>query len=67
MRGRHSTPLYSAGWDDNLLELSVAELEHRIAPDPKAVTWRDRLAFAGWLAVLVAPVLAVVVAAVELL
>jgi hypothetical protein len=67
VRGRHSTPLYRDGWHDNLLDLTVAELERRIATDAKPATWRDRLAFAGWLAVLVAPVLAVAVAAVELL
>jgi hypothetical protein len=67
VRGRHSRPLYSDGWHDNLLDLTVAELEHRIATDPKPASWRDRLAFAGWLAVLVAPVLAVAVAVVALL
>jgi hypothetical protein len=62
MRGRHSTPLYRDGWHGNLLDLTVAELEQRIATDAAPVTWRDRVAFAGWLAVLVAPALAVLVA-----
>jgi hypothetical protein len=65
VRGRHSTPLYRDGWHDNLLELTVTELERRIATDPKPAM--ERLAFMGWFAVLVAPVLAVAVAAVELL
>lgn len=67
VRGRHSTPLYRTGWDDQLLELSVAELERRIATDREPATWRDRLAFASCVAVLVAPVLAGAVAIVALL
>jgi len=49
MRGRKSRTLYHTGWDDSLLELSVAELRERLAIDhDRKITWRDRLAFAGW-------------------
>ena len=52
MRGRKSRTLYHLGWDDSLLELSVAELRARIGiVDATAKpAWRDRLAFMGWVA-----------------
>ncbi|HEY1558062.1 MAG TPA: hypothetical protein VGF94_24700 [Kofleriaceae bacterium] len=68
VRGRHARTLYHAGWHDDLLELEVAELRRRVAfadAAPRA-TWRDRAAFAGWLAVLAMPGATLVVAALVL-
>ena len=58
VRGRRSRNLYHAGWDDSLLELSVGELRRRLAVTAELppATARDRLAFAGWLALANAPV-----------
>lgn len=69
MRGRQSRTLYHTGWDDALLDLSVAELKQRIAADRPGTrtTGRDRLAFAGWVALVASPVLAVLGAAIALL
>jgi hypothetical protein len=60
VRGRHSRTLYHSGWRDDLLELSVAELRERLAlsDTPPRATWRDRLAFAGWCALVAMPGLA---------
>ncbi len=58
VRGRHARSLYRAGWDDALLELTVGELRERIEGEPARATWRDRVAFAAWTAVLAAPGLA---------
>jgi len=57
VRGRRARPLYQAGWSDDLLELDVAELRSRVAfgDAPPRATWRDRAAFAGWLALLALP------------
>jgi hypothetical protein len=59
VRGRHSRSLYRTGWDDSLLELSVAELRERLALAQASgpATWRDRAAFAGWIALVTLPVL----------
>jgi hypothetical protein len=57
LRGRRARTLYHDGWCDDLLELSVEQLRARIGVTdaPARVNRRDRLAFAGWLAVLAAP------------
>jgi len=62
VRGRRARTLYRTGWSDDLLELDVAELRRRVAFDdaPPHPTWRDRAAFAGWLALLAAPAAALV-------
>jgi hypothetical protein len=64
IRGRHTTNLYQLGWSDDLLDLTVDELRARLGVDrePPRATWRDRLAFAGYVALLQAPVLALMVA-----
>lgn len=56
VRGRHSRTLYRDGWNDRLLDLSVRELRNRleIAQEPRA-SWRDRSAFAGWVALVAMP------------
>lgn len=59
IRGRHSTNLYHSGWDDALLELSVAELRARLSiADRPSATVRDRVAFAVAVAAAWWPVLA---------
>jgi hypothetical protein len=57
VRGRHARTLYADGWDDQLLELTVGELRHRLALDrePAPASWRDRAAFAGWVVVIALP------------
>jgi hypothetical protein len=65
MRGRHCRTLYHLGWDESLLDTSVGELKRRIGTDREPrVTWRDRLAFAGWILLVSAP--AIVAAGVAL-
>ncbi len=60
MSGRHSTTLYHVGMSDELLALEVPELRRRIGLDRvQPVTWRDRLAFAGWVALFQVPPLGV--------
>jgi len=60
MRGRKSRNLYHRGWDDSLLDLTVAELRTRLGLEGelRPTTWRDRLAFAGWAALLQLPLVA---------
>lgn len=57
VRGRHSRTLYRTGWDDSLLEISVADLRDRLAlaQASRPTTWTDRLAFAGWMALVAVP------------
>lgn len=57
VRGRHSRSLYHTGWNDDLLDRSVGELRHQIGlgREPSATTWRDRAAFAGWVALVAMP------------
>ena len=63
VRGRHSRNLYRQGWDDSLLDISVEELRGRLGIDERPrITWRDRAAFAAWVALISAPALAVVAA-----
>lgn len=59
VRGRHSRSLYRTGWDDNLLEITVDDLRDRLAlaHSTGPATWRDRLAFAGWVTLVTAPLL----------
>lgn len=58
MRGRKSRTLYHLGWDDSLLDITVADLRQRLHLDRDArPTWRDRLAFAAWIALVSAPTL----------
>lgn len=60
MRGRHSTNLYAHGWSEDLLSLSVDELRRKLRVDvPAKATVRDALAYAGWLAVVAMPWLAI--------
>jgi hypothetical protein len=60
LRGRHGRTLYHDGWSDALLDLRVGELRARLGLNgpPPVATWRDRAAFAGWIAVVAAPGLA---------
>jgi hypothetical protein len=60
VRGRHARTLYASGWNDGTLALTVDALRRQLALDqqPPPATWRDRLAFAGWLAIFAAPWLA---------
>jgi hypothetical protein len=69
LRGRRSRTLYHTGWDATLLDVSVGALRRRIGLDDAdtRVRWRDRLAFAGWVALLAAPGLAAAVLAIALL
>lgn len=69
VRGRHSRTLYAQGWREDLLELSVGELRHRLALDraPARATARDRLAFAAWVAIALAPGASVLAAAIAVL
>jgi hypothetical protein len=64
VRGRHSRTLYHSGWEDRLLELTVADLRARLAlngaHDGAPATWRDIAAFATWVGLVVAPGAAVV-------
>jgi hypothetical protein len=64
MHGRRSTSLYYSGWRNDLLDLSVPDLRARLHVDnARPITWRDRLAFAGWLAAAAAfPVMAAAIA-----
>lgn len=66
MRGRRSRTLYYSGWHDGLLEISVAELRRRLALDGmrEQPSWRDRLAFAGWVLLAMAPALIAIALAV---
>jgi hypothetical protein len=60
IRGRRSHTLYHTGWDDSLLEMSVAELQQKLRldrPDHRRACWRDRVAFATWVAIVSAPTL----------
>lgn len=59
VRGRHSRSLYRTGWDDHLLEMSVDDLRGRLALVGAGgpATWSDRLAFAGWVTLVTAPLL----------
>jgi hypothetical protein len=61
VRGRHARTLYARGWHDGTLAMTVDELRRDLGLDrrPPRASWRDRAAFAGWLAVLAAPWLAV--------
>lgn len=53
VRGRHARNLYRDGWRDDLLDLTVGELRARMQlTGPVKPTWRDRLAFAAWAALL---------------
>lgn len=59
MHGRRSTSLYHSGWRNDLLDLTVPELRSRLhVDDERPITWRDRLAFAGWVAAAAVPVVA---------
>jgi hypothetical protein len=65
VRGRHSRTLYRTGWRDDRLVRSVGELRRELRLDAAAATPSplDRLAFAGWVAlVAVPPVLAALIA-----
>jgi hypothetical protein len=56
VRGRHSRTLYHTGWQDELLDVSVGELRERLGLDqPITASWRDRVAFVGWIALAFAP------------
>jgi hypothetical protein len=56
MRGRHSRTLYRLGWDDGLLTCTVGELRAMLGLDRASpATWRDRAAFLGWVAIVLAP------------
>jgi hypothetical protein len=57
VRGRHSRTLYRTGWRDDLLARSVGELRRELLLDraPPRATWRDRAAFAGWVALVAMP------------
>jgi hypothetical protein len=56
IRGRHSRSLYHDGWDDGLLSRKVGEVRTTLGLDRTSpATWRDRLAFAGWVALVLAP------------
>jgi hypothetical protein len=59
VRGRHSTNLYQTGWSDDLLDLTIDELRGRLGlhGEPTHASWRDRLAFAGWVVGLLLPAL----------
>jgi hypothetical protein len=60
VEGRRSRPLYHTGWHDSLLDMSVAELRQRLRLDragPRGGGWRDRVAFATWVAIVSAPAL----------
>ena len=68
MRGRHSRNLYRSGWDESLLDLSVAELRARLAVVSRPVLrWRDRAAFLLWLLLVSSPTVAAVAIGVALL
>lgn len=55
VRGRRSTNFYGAD-RERTLQHTVAEARHALGldRDPGPATWRDALAFAGWVAVVVA-------------
>jgi hypothetical protein len=58
VRGRRSLTLYHAGWDDSLLDLSVEELRQQLRLDrDDHPSWRDRAAFALWIALVSLPTL----------
>ena len=60
IRGRHAHTLYRTGWRDSLLSLTVPQLRTHLGLDtPARATWRDRLAFAAWAALPLAPALIV--------
>jgi len=61
--GRKSRNLYHTGWDDSLLDLTVAALRARLGLDrDRPTTWHDRLAFAGWALLLHAPTVVAILA-----
>jgi tryptophanyl-tRNA synthetase len=69
VRGRHSRTLYRAGgWNDGLLAKTVGEIRTMLELDrePRA-TWHDRAAFAGWVALVVAPAAGAIALAIALL
>ncbi len=53
LRGRRERNLYGSRWDDALLERSVGWLREHLGVDgsTRKPTARDRMAFAGWVAV----------------
>ena len=61
--GRHTRNLYSAPYDEALLDLDVGMLRQRLALDApnRPVTRRDVLAFAGWMAAVVGLQVAIVI------
>ena len=65
VRGRHTRNLYREGWSDELLHVRVGELRGRLGLDrpAPAATWRDLAAFAGWGALVSAPVVLIVATA----
>ena len=64
VRGLHCTSLYRIGWSDDLLDREVATLRRELALDQTHIpTWRDRLAFAGLIAVIAIPPAAAAVGA----
>jgi hypothetical protein len=73
VRGRHSRTLYQsrapADHINDLLRLTVGELRARIAVtlEPPKPTWRDRVAFAGWVALLAMPGVAAITLAAKML
>jgi hypothetical protein len=58
VRGRHSKSLYHRAFGEDLLAMDVDTLRRALATEDRAprATWRDRLVFAGWLAVTVAAI-----------
>jgi len=69
MRGRHSRTLYRLGFDESLLDRSVGELRRHLELDRERprVTWRDRAAFVGWIALVSCPAVAVAALAIAAL
>ncbi len=61
VRGRHARTLYRTGWRADLLDMTVGALRARLLLDrpPPRATWRDRVVFAGWVALFQVPALAV--------
>lgn len=69
LRGRNSRTLYHTGWNDSLLDASVADLKTSLSIDraDAKTTWRDRFAFAGWALLVSSPALVVLAIAIALL
>jgi hypothetical protein len=68
VHGRHCRTLYHLGWDDSLLDLSVAELRHKLGADRDIrPTARDRLAFASWIVLVSMPTILAAVVVIALL